>query len=335
MTTGTTPDEQFGKSVLRKRTDALVRELASLKRKPTDKSIHDTRVQSRRLRAALEAFEDLFPPNPWKSVYKEVKKITRRLGGPREAEVTLELLRELGGMDDAAESPGREYLIERYQAKFDKKEKKLRRRLAKVDGPRLQSRIEFLLCGMEPHASWQDTGEPALPPVQETDPERAERILGTLSRPILDFRMPRGYNRAADNRIHRLRIDAKKLRYAMEIFGPTRPNGLRSRIDQCRALQDAGGKYHDWCVLCDQLSADVRRLSKDKNLHLAGGIARLLALALERKRELRTSIRPILIPLQASLRNLNADAPPPRSGRSRPRSGVKKRSSRTAPAGPR
>ena len=106
---------EFGKTILQQRADSLLDELVSLKRRPDEKSIHDTRVQSRRLRAALEAFKDLFAPNPWHAVYGSVKEITRTLGGPRETGVIILLLRDPGGAGDMAESLCREYLMERFQ----------------------------------------------------------------------------------------------------------------------------------------------------------------------------------------------------------------------------
>ena len=312
--------QEFGRSILRLRADALGSELAALKRRPTDKGIHDSRVQSRRLRAALEAFEDLFPPHPCKAVYDSVKEITRRLGRPREIGVTVALLRDLGGTGDMAENLCREYLVERYQAILRKQERTLRQTLRKISPRRLRSRIEFLLSGMEPQASWDAAGasaagsvqgrrrgrrrqpQPTLFPMQESDLERARRILDYLARPILDFRPRRDASLAADEKLHALRISAKKLRYAMEIFDPVWPGSLRNQIAECRALQDTGGEYHDWCVLCAHLKADIRRLDKGKTIHLAFQIGRLLAYAEDRRAELKAQIQPALAALQTTLR---------------------------------
>jgi CHAD domain-containing protein len=67
---------EFAKTILKWQADWLLDEPVSLKRHPDEKSIHDTRVQSRRLRAALEAFQDLFAPHPWQAVYSALKKLT-------------------------------------------------------------------------------------------------------------------------------------------------------------------------------------------------------------------------------------------------------------------
>src|SRR5436309_6718452 len=52
---------------------------------------------------------------------------------------------------------------------------------------------------------------------------------------------------------------AKKLRYTMEIFDPIWPAGLKKEIRLARALQDAGGHYHDWCVLRDRIQKEIGR----------------------------------------------------------------------------
>ena len=315
---------EFGKTILQQRADSLLDELVSLKRRPDEKSIHDTRVQSRRLRAALEAFQDLFAPHPWQAVYSAVKEITRTLGGPRETGVIILLLRDLGGAGDMAESLCREYLMERLQEKLQKQEKRLERTLKAIDPSRLRSRIAFLLAGMElpaesntivDAADWaakrpnrrrrqQNPFQPTLFPLHEEALERAQRILRQLMEPILAFRPRYDFRKATDDQIHALRIGAKKLRYAMELFDPIWRGGLKNPIAEARALQDAAGDFHDSCDLCRCLKTDIRRLNKGETVHLAFQIGRLLAFAEERRTELRKQILPAMKTLQSTLHQL-------------------------------
>jgi CHAD domain-containing protein len=311
--------QEFSRTVLRQRADALLSKLASLKRRATEKSIHDTRVQSRRMRAAIEAFQDLLAPHPRKALYDSVKEITRTLGKPRQTGVILTLLKDLGVTGDMAENLCREYLIERYQRKMRKQEKALKAALKTLGPGRLPSRIEFLLSGMELHADGdarsvptagsprvrtrgkRTQSQPTLFPMQESDYERAQRILKQLAQPLLAFRPRYDFSRATDKKLHELRIAAKKLRYAMEIFDPIWPSGLKEQTAQCRAVQDAGGLYHDWSVLCERLKADIRRLDDGETAHLAFQIGRLLADAEDRRVESKTQILPALTTLQAGL----------------------------------
>ena len=49
--------------------------------------VHEMRVASRRLRAAMDNFADCFPEKPFKKYYKKVKAITRTMGAVRDLDV--------------------------------------------------------------------------------------------------------------------------------------------------------------------------------------------------------------------------------------------------------
>ncbi|MCY3721996.1 MAG: CHAD domain-containing protein [Candidatus Poribacteria bacterium] len=51
--------------------------------------VHDMRVTSRRLRAAMDNFADCFPKRPFKKHYKKVKAITRTMGAVRDLDVLI------------------------------------------------------------------------------------------------------------------------------------------------------------------------------------------------------------------------------------------------------
>lgn len=322
------PDENYSKAVLARQAESLYKELACLQSDCCEKSIHDTRVQSRRMRAALEAFRDLFNPDPYRALYRTVKQITRTLGKPRETGVILKLLRELGDAGDMAEGVSREYLVEKMENKLQKQEKRLLRNLKTLDPLQLQSQMQFLLASMDLYAAKDASKietagqtrtsmrkrimempfQQTLFGMHETDRDRALRIFKELAPPILAFRARYHFHRATDDKLHELRISAKKLRYAMELFAPIWPHGLKEKIADARALQDAGGLYHDWCVLCATLKEEIGRTHEGDNAHLAFQIGRLLAFAEDRKAELRREILPAINALQSTLQALLASS---------------------------
>ncbi len=51
--------------------------------------VHDMRVASRRLRAAMDNFADCFPKKPFKKHYKKIKAITRTMGAVRDLDVLI------------------------------------------------------------------------------------------------------------------------------------------------------------------------------------------------------------------------------------------------------
>jgi CHAD domain-containing protein len=56
--------------------------------------VHDMRVATRRLRAALEVFEPCFPQKRFKAVLKEVKALADALGERRDRDVTIAALED-------------------------------------------------------------------------------------------------------------------------------------------------------------------------------------------------------------------------------------------------
>jgi CHAD domain-containing protein len=65
-------------------------------------ALHDMRVASRRLRAALSVFTAAFPPKPFRATEKEVAKTTDALGAVRDSDVQIEFIQ--AAIDKAPES---------------------------------------------------------------------------------------------------------------------------------------------------------------------------------------------------------------------------------------
>ena len=144
-------DAVFARTVVQHRIGVFLTELRALRRKPcSPASIHQTRVQSRRCRAALEAFEDLLPPHPLRAFSKKIRSVTKLLGKPRETEVLLQLLRNLTQRGDLADNLGREYMAERFGKNLRKRTRKLRKGLRKLDTRRLRAQSELLLSNLGP-----------------------------------------------------------------------------------------------------------------------------------------------------------------------------------------
>jgi CHAD domain-containing protein len=106
--------------------------------------LHDMRVATRRLRAALEVFEPCFPAKRHRKALKRVKALADALGERRDRDVAIEFLASFAGEAPEAERPAVEALIEELrkeqrQANGElapyvkpKRLKKLRRRLRKL-----------------------------------------------------------------------------------------------------------------------------------------------------------------------------------------------------------
>lgn len=68
--------------------------------------VHDMRVATRRLRAALEIFGPCFPPKELKATLREVKALADALGERRDRDVTIAALEEVTDSMAAPDRPG-------------------------------------------------------------------------------------------------------------------------------------------------------------------------------------------------------------------------------------
>jgi hypothetical protein len=77
--------------------------------------VHDVRVASRRLRAAMDVAEPAFPGKWYKSLHRTAKKITGALGEVRDRDVLLEAMRADRSTAPPVEHPGIDRLIDRVE----------------------------------------------------------------------------------------------------------------------------------------------------------------------------------------------------------------------------
>ena len=104
--------------------------------------VHDMRVTSRRLRAAMDNFADCFPEKPFKKHYKKVKSITQTLGAVRDLDVLIvRFEKELGTLPEVEQTDIRR-LIEHLQAEREDARKPMLMLFAKLEETSFET--EFL-----------------------------------------------------------------------------------------------------------------------------------------------------------------------------------------------
>jgi CHAD domain-containing protein len=100
--------------------DVRARELADHSHDVLDladiERVHDMRVATRRLRAALEIFEPCFPPKEFGATLSHVKAIADALGERRDRDVAIAALEEFAAGIPSPDRPGVQTLIERLRA---------------------------------------------------------------------------------------------------------------------------------------------------------------------------------------------------------------------------
>ena len=106
--------------------------------------VHDMRVASRRLRAALEVFAPCFPRTEHRDLLREVKQLADALGKRRDPDVHIAALTELRQTLPAEDHPGVDLLIDRARAQQAEGNTALREALDGALTHDLRGRLEEL-----------------------------------------------------------------------------------------------------------------------------------------------------------------------------------------------
>ncbi|MGH2409431.1 MAG: CHAD domain-containing protein, partial [Chloroflexota bacterium] len=209
--------------------------------------LHDMRVASRRLRAALEAFRECFPRSDYRPVEKMARALTHGLGAVRDLDVLLAETRRLATKATPEEYAGIELLI------------------AHLEGERAKARPAMLkvLDELREHGFRHRVLSLARNPRDHGGTLQAHARRQAIAR-LADLY---GYahtihDEARDKDLHQMRIAAKHLRYTLEIFRICFGPAIEQRIDDIKTIQDKIGQIHDCDVLVE--------LARSQGIALAG-----------------------------------------------------------------
>ena len=201
-------------------------------------SVHQARVASRRLRQALPLLSVRADANALDRADKRVRRITRALGPVRELDVTLLLLAELQKKDAA---PAR--AIARVRDAVTEERQKRRRDMLAAIKPSKLDKLRKRLVRVAAPASRPVAKGSAL---AEANAQAARRAVEL--REAIDHA---GGIYLAD-RLHRVRIAAKKLRYALEIQRELTKTRSTAQLNRLKVQQDLLGRMHDLEILIDR-----------------------------------------------------------------------------------
>ena len=106
--------------------------------------VHDMRVASRRLRAALEIFADCFPKSEHRALLREVKLLADALGERRDPDVQMEALQKLGAELGQGERPGLNGLVAELRARQAQGNERVQEAIERMREVRLEERMAAL-----------------------------------------------------------------------------------------------------------------------------------------------------------------------------------------------
>jgi len=197
-------------------------------------ALHDMRVATRRMRAAMKIFEMPLPVRAQR-FRDEFKWIAGALGEVRDLDVQLE---RLDGWISSASSGDRE-LLEELRAVFHERRKKARRSmLRRLNSRRYARLVESFGAFLErgPSRRAQASRQPilAVAPDLVRKPYRKVRKLGD---PLSE--------ESSGEEYHELRKKGKRLRYALEFLSDIYGDPAKDLIKALKVLQDVLGDHQD------------------------------------------------------------------------------------------
>ena len=219
----------------------LVRNQALIVEGSDPEGIHQARVACRRIRSSLQTFAPVLDPAWSEWLRAKVESLGDDLGAVRDAEVLLMRLRSDaadGGLDPAAA----DRLLSRLE---DDRTRARDRLLARMATPAHREQLDRILAaaghpGLLPEAAARPAVEVLMPLIAGSWRKLRRRATGLPALP-------------ADGELHRLRILAKRCRYAVLALVPVLGEGPARTGALLGALQDALGEQHDAVVAGDWL----------------------------------------------------------------------------------
>ncbi|GAY09783.1 CYTH and CHAD domain-containing protein [Pseudonocardia sp. N23] len=224
---------------LAEQVDTLAAQDIRVRRDEPD-AVHQMRIASRRLRSALQAYRPLLDRDRTDPLVDELRELGRTLAPARDAEVLRERITAgIDGLDPTLVLGPVKAQVARHYARVEAEARAAV--LAELDGDRyarLRTALDDLLADppLSPRATRPADKE--LPTVAARTARRLEKAAARMEATPDD-----------DEAIHRVRKDAKRMRYATELARPAAPKKQVARFRKgLKGLQTALGEHQDSVV---------------------------------------------------------------------------------------
>lgn len=220
------------RNVLLSQWEELLRLRRDVLKSPVLDAIHDLRVASRRLRAAVGLFAPWIAPKRAELLKKSMRKLTRLLGGLRNIDEAQLFFRQ-----HTPAKTGGAYQVSRLLSELRPGElARIKKALTSLDHRRLDRVVRKAAAGLNEERMMGNGGS--------TLPEYFTETGIRLYQPILDL-LPTATARDQRTSRHALRIAIKKWRYFLEITAPVLERDYRPLLGQLKEYQTILGGMND------------------------------------------------------------------------------------------
>jgi len=234
--------------------------------------VHSMRVASRRLRSALRDFTPYLRKSGLKTSQKEIRSLADVLGEVRDQDVAIMALEETAAHAPTQASGALEHFIARKKELRDQARAKLKSALRKDQLRALKTRF---ISEVEAATPTPRNSNPAHATARVTYLKMARSVILERLRELekLSDSLFRPF---AIEPLHDMRIAAKRLRYAIELFQDCWGRSIKTYAKQVARLQTALGALHDCDVWVDSVGEDLLNARKLKQMDHADGSEWLL-----------------------------------------------------------
>lgn len=212
-------------------------------------AIHDLRVSIRRLRQELNVFEEWFQPGRVKKIRGSLKKLMERCAAVRNCDIAMEVLRAAGWR-----SPE---LFAGLEQERQRTRKELARTLATW---RREDRV----------GQWRGDLRVAHFASRESVEGFARQLLPALTEDLFRAGLEAIPPDSTHRKMHRLRLEAKRVRYTLELFEKVYGSKTNQILESLKGLQEKLGAINDCATTLEMIRRDrgaaaaVRRLSGER-----------------------------------------------------------------------
>jgi len=252
--------------VLRVRLD----EMCALREQALDfsniKGVHDMRVASRRLRSVLR---DFLPLLPHRVSRKRLKAIADALGDVRDEDVAIKALGKLRAQAEADVAAGIERLIDERRRRRERARAILEKAISEETLGKLRAKFDSSL-ERRSQVSDEQSSRASRSKIRVVSFRQAGHKIILLHCTELQQLSGSLYRPFETQPLHRLRLAAKRLRYAMELFAPCWSEQLLTFAQEIAGLQKSLGELHDCDVWIAHLGARLDRQDENGGRHESG-----------------------------------------------------------------
>lgn len=203
-------------------------------REENPEAIHDMRVASRRLRAALSEYGRVFDKERVKRLRAMVRQLTRDLSSARELDVSIALLSALRNELDGPCRVSANYVLRRLGLLRRSENDKTARCAECVASPEFNVAFQAVIRSFGRRKQCQVAN--------------AKKRVKRRFRDVREAYARWVATRSADD-LHNLRIAFKKLRYTCELYQKTYSGDMAGFITRLKQVQDWLGDWHDYFVI--------------------------------------------------------------------------------------